>query len=252
MCQISVINFMLPSAAQLPDAINNGETMRRLFKVWLLLLVCFSQGALAKDLLTPEQVTDLTLQAFVNCNEDSVKKLDEYLRPLYPNDEDVSYTRIFILMPSELKDLAAFAIQRRLPPKDRQQIQPDAEKFAAALVAAQRRAQCHATGHKIRMHEGIENQRLATVYFECTIADVNTARLHLKEFSGKPWSVRSLQTFLQKYTEILENGQTRTLNGEFDLYEREQRWTNEASTNISSVVLNALWIDTGNESDTGQ
>ena len=95
----------------------------------------------------------------------------------------------------------------------------------------------------MHISEYIEGGRIATVSFECTVVDVSAVRTFLIQTSNETRNAKWLQKFLQKYTETLENGPTRTVNGSFDLYESEKRWVNGSTTDILSTVYDALWIN---------
>ncbi|KML47006.1 hypothetical protein VL15_33990 [Burkholderia cepacia] len=204
-------------------------------------------GAVHAAPLTPEQTVDLYLGMFVNGDASKAAQYNDAVRSQYDGKDPIDTDAIAHLGDGMKKEMADGMLSR-MPPKTRAALRAPVDAMVTSYLRALQRTQCKSTGSTQAPNEYIEGQQIATVAFECRVADVEPGAKALQAQLGgrKPKGDKAMiATFTAIYsgmTRIFDDApMNRTVSSKFDVYGTNGKgWFNGRPGEVLSPVIDAL------------
>jgi hypothetical protein len=200
-----------------------------------LCLLCVLPAQAAS--LTPQQVTDLVLKAFVNGDLESVRKLNDYYRA--EKGEDVLETekiREFATnIPSAMLQQWEAGPGQQMP-----ELKPLASEFFANMFSSIQRSQCQTTkGQAAKVDE-----QSATVQYSCKVSDLDGARKQFLDLNPEELDVSqaTMKNYMGKASAAYRDAPfTKTVTGEITLRRTPKgNWESERPHDVLQPIVENL------------
>jgi hypothetical protein len=177
---------------------------------------CVPAFAAPKGGAQPEQIVELYLAAFVNADVEKAAQLNDILRPAFSGQDALDISAIKN-MSDEVADRITTSSLQKFPENKRAAMKEPFTRMNKAVLAAVNRSQCKATSTAMRKNEYVADRRIATVSFECKIADTASGFAALtKPAKGS----QPTPALVDAITKVFNDAPlTRRMTGKMDLYE---------------------------------
>ncbi|WP_063899976.1 hypothetical protein [Burkholderia stagnalis] len=204
-------------------------------------------GAVHAAPLTPEQTVDLYLGMFVNGDASKAVQYNDAVRARYDGKDSLDTDAIAHLGDAMHKEMADGMLSR-MPPKTRPALRVPVDAMVGAYLRALHRTQCKSTGSTQAPNEYIEGESIATVSFECQVADVEPGAKALQAKMGNPrpkgdkaW-IAAFTTMFSGMARVFDEAPpSRTVSSKFDVYGSSgEGWINGRPGEVLSPVVDAL------------
>lgn len=203
-----------------------------------------------KNTLKPEQVAELYVLIALKHDAEATAKINDYLRPLYANNENAIQLHDAAGMEAQYQGFAE-AILEDMPKVDK-------KKAAPALAAAIKRAnelastaQCRGLSNREYANEYVKNGRITDVALECTVPTLDARLQQILAGKGDPAKLKTKKLLegVAEFDRSFAQAGSRTIPAKMTLYAdgKGQPWSTGGYEEIVETVHNGMYGDVAAE-----
>ncbi|KAF1034940.1 hypothetical protein BLA6993_05916 [Burkholderia lata] len=196
--------------------------------------------------LTPEQTVDVYLGAIVNNDAAKVEQFNAAVRAT-AEPKDAENMVLPANMYGEMREQMLGQMLASMPDSGRKALAPSLDSMLVAYTGALQRSQCKATGVKRAPRAGGKGQELATVDFECKVADVtppgDEAMKAGKDAKTDQQRFAAAKTMFTGVARAFNDAPvSRRITGQVEMVGSDSKgWTTDSPESLLKPVVDALF-----------